>query len=174
MPSSLLRAGAAALMLAVAAGAFANPPQAAKPRKAAASRPAPPPVEIPPVPATERQLVLAQSVLTGAAACEFAQTVHVSAAQDHPGWFEVRHGRQRFLMAAQETSTGAVRLEDPRSGMVWLQIPAKSMLMDSRQGRRIVDACQLEDQRLAAAAPLATELGIAPAEPATADTATGQ
>jgi hypothetical protein len=35
-----------------------------------------------------------------------------------------------------------VRLEDKRAGVVWLQIPAKSMMMNSRIGQRMVDDCK--------------------------------
>jgi hypothetical protein len=111
-------------------------------------------------PASDTQLELARAVLTGTAACEFNQQVQVRTIDAHPGWFEVSHGRQRFAMLAVPTDTGAVRLEDERSGMVWLQIPAKSMLMDAQRGRRIVDACQTEQQRLHAAAGPTALLGL--------------
>lgn len=121
------------------------------------------------------QLDIAARVLTGQADCELRQTVRVQAVPGKPGLFIVEHQGKRFVMAPRETSTGAVRLEDPTAGVVWLQIPAKSMLMNARIGQRMVDSCLHAEQRgalLAAADPLQT-LGIevraaAPAEiPAT-------
>jgi hypothetical protein len=50
-------------------------------------------------------------------------------------------------MVPQPTTSGAVRLEDRHAGILWLQIPAKSMLMDLRAGRRLVDDCLLPEQR---------------------------
>ena len=45
------------------------------------------------------------------------------------------------------SSTGALRLEEVGNGpMLMVQIPAKSMLMDTVRGRRIVDACVHETQ----------------------------
>ena len=55
-------------------------------------------------------------------------------------------------MVPEETTTGAVRLEDKKAGIVWLQIPAKSMLMNSKIGQRMADSCLHEEQRVAAAA----------------------
>ena len=39
------------------------------------------------------------------------------------------------------SSTGAVRLEDVRGESLMVQIAAKSMLLNTKTGQRIVDAC---------------------------------
>jgi len=52
----------------------------------------------------------------------------------------------------EETTTGALRLEDKKAGIVWLQIPSKSMLMNARIGQRMVDGCMHAEQRAATAA----------------------
>ena len=108
------------------------------------------------------QLDIATRVLIGLADCEFKQTVRVLALPGKPGLFTVEHLGKRFVMAPRETSTGAVRLEDPSAGVVWLQIPAKSMLMNARIGQRMVDSCQHAEQRgaLLAAVDPAQTLGI--------------
>ena len=49
-----------------------------------------------------------------------------------------------------ETSTGAIRLEDPKGGAVWLQLANKSMLMSQKHGQRLADACVNTDQALVA------------------------
>jgi hypothetical protein len=45
-----------------------------------------------------------------------------------------------------ESGTGAIRLEDPRAGAMWLQLGNKSMLMNQKQGLRIADECQTAEQ----------------------------
>jgi hypothetical protein len=40
-----------------------------------------------------------------------------------------------------ESRTGAIRLEDPRAGAMWLQLGNKSMLMSQKMGRRLADEC---------------------------------
>lgn len=98
------------------------------------------------------QLEIADRVLTGSADCEFNQQVSVLPLQGQPGMFSVTHKGQRYRMVPQETATGAVRLEDKAAGVVWLQIPVKSMLMNARAGQRMVDSCLHSEQRAALAA----------------------
>lgn len=111
-------------------------------------------------PLNEGQLAAAGRVFTGRADCEFAQSVEVHPVSDRPGHFDVRFGKHSYRMVPQETTTGAVRLHDKRADVVWLQIPAKSMMMDQRAGRRMVDACLHAQQR----APLAPPTQVAEAE----------
>lgn len=116
------------------------------------------------------QLGVAARVLTGTAACEFNRTVDVAAVPDKPGYFHVRFKSADYVMVPEETTTGAVKLRERRSGVIWLQIPTKSMLLDEREGRRLVDACTLAEQRaaVAAAAAAAGATTEAPAATATA------
>ncbi len=46
-------------------------------------------------------------------------------------------------MTTVSTTTGAVRLEDKASGLVWIQIPAKSMLLNSKQGLQLANECKV-------------------------------
>jgi hypothetical protein len=98
------------------------------------------------------QLDIAARVLTGKAECEFNQTVDVDPVDGKPGLFRVRFKSQSYVMVPEETTTGAVRLVDRKAAVVWLQIPVKSMLLDNREGHRLVDACMQSEQRAAVAA----------------------
>ena len=40
-----------------------------------------------------------------------------------------------------ESRTGAIRLEDPQRGAMWLQLGNKSMLMSQKLGKRLADEC---------------------------------
>lgn len=95
------------------------------------------------------QLDIAARVLTGRADCEDNQSVDVAAVQEKPGLFVVRFKNASYVMVPEETTTGAVRLVEAKSGTVWLQIPVKSMLLDSRAGKRYVDRCMHSEQRAA-------------------------
>lgn len=95
------------------------------------------------------QLAISNRVLTGIAQCEFNQTVEVRPVKDKPGHFRVEYKNVAYVMTPEETTTGAVRLYDKRSRVVWLQIPSKSMMMDQGAGRRMVDSCQQTEQRIA-------------------------
>jgi hypothetical protein len=98
---------------------------------------------------TANQLDIAARVLTGKAECEFNQHVNIDAITAHPGHFKVSFKNAHYTMTPEETSTGAVRLQDKKSGMVWLQIPSKSMLMNQKAGQRMVDGCTQSEQRVA-------------------------
>lgn len=149
---------AAALLLSGAAAA-AGP----KAKKAEA----PPHQPAPEAALTEGQLEAAGRVFTGEAQCEFGEKIRLSAVDGKPGHFLLEHRKARYTLVPEVTTTGAVRLEDHRAGIVWLQIPAKSMLMNSKIGQRMADHCLLAEQRAAAAvAPDAgAAIGIAAVRP---------
>ncbi len=93
------------------------------------------------------QISTADRVLTGQSRCEFDQSVHVAAVPNSKGWFNVEYKGKSYLMAPESTTTGAVRLEDKKNGMMWLQIANKSMLMNSKIGQRMVDNCVHPSQK---------------------------
>ncbi len=111
------------------------------------------------------RLGVAARVLTGKADCEFNLSVDVNALPDKPGYFQVRFKNASYLMVPEETTTGAVKLQERRSGVIWLQIPTKSMLLDEREGRRLVDACTLAEQRAAVNAATAAAGSMATSAP---------
>ncbi|CAG1018105.1 hypothetical protein BURC_02839 [Burkholderiaceae bacterium] len=98
---------------------------------------------------TPEQLAAAERVLIGEAQCEFNQHVSVQRIDGKPGHFRVGFKNAYYTMVPEPTTTGAVRLEDKRAGVVWVQIPAKSMLLNAKIGQRMVDACQQKEQRAA-------------------------
>ncbi|ACB34975.1 putative signal peptide protein [Leptothrix cholodnii SP-6] len=94
------------------------------------------------------QLANAERVLTGATPCEFNQSVTVSANADKAGYFKINFKGKNYVMAPEPTTTGAVRLEDKKNGVVWLQIANKSMLMNAKIGQRMVDNCVHPSQKI--------------------------
>lgn len=166
LPRAALALATLSFLLAGAVHAAGETP-AAKP---AAKKPAAKAAAETHEPATEAQLAVASRVLTGDAACEFKQTIAVEPVADHAGHFNLTFKKVTYRMVPQETTTGAVRLEDKKNGMVWIQIPSKSMLMNSKIGQRVVDDCTHAEQRAAVEASTAagkaqsadTSIGISP------------
>ncbi len=99
----------------------------------------------------DRQLDIAARVLTGQANCELDQRVSVQPVSGRPGFFQVGFKNTTYTMTPEETTSGAVRLMDKKAGVVWLQIPTKSMLMNNKIGQRLVDNCTQAEQRVAGA-----------------------
>jgi hypothetical protein len=53
------------------------------------------------------------------------------------------------------TSTGALRFENPVFGIIWIGIPSKGILLDSKLNRQLANECKNAEQSkpVAAAAP---------------------
>lgn len=95
---------------------------------------------------TDADLAVAKRVSVGRAQCELGADVTVTADEKKPGFFTISTKGQRYRMHPVESRTGAIRLEDPRAGAMWLQLGNKSMLMNQKQGLRIADECQTAEQ----------------------------
>ncbi len=98
------------------------------------------------------QLDAAERTHFGPYACEFNQSIDVSINPKTPGYVDVKFGKNLYTMKPVMSSTGALRLEDVTGKTLLLQIANKSMLMDVKAGRRLVDACVHEKQRVFAEA----------------------
>jgi hypothetical protein len=104
-------------------------------------------------PADAEQMLAASQAYIGPYDCEFKQTMSVSKHQVN-GYILVTFSSKAYTMKPVRSSTGALRLEEVAGGpMLLVQIPAKSMLMDTVRGRRIVDACVHEEQAKEVSAP---------------------
>ena len=95
---------------------------------------------------TEQDLEIAKRVYVGHIPCELGASVTITANDKRPGFFLVQSGKTHFRMHAVESRTGAIRLEDPRAGALWLQLGNKSMLMSQKLGKRLADECMSTEQ----------------------------
>lgn len=107
--------------------------------------------------ADAEQLAAAERAHLGAYQCEFSESIDVSMNPKSNGYVDVRHKKQVWTMKPVVSSTGAVRLEDVKGQTLLLQIANKSMLMDQKAGRRVVDGCIHEKQKESAAAVAAAK-----------------
>lgn len=96
------------------------------------------------------ELAIAERVHVGRIACELGAHVSLKADPAAPGHFDVEGKGFKYRMTPVATTTGTVRLEDPKGGAVWLQIANKSMLMDQKRGQRLADECMSPEQFLVA------------------------
>jgi hypothetical protein len=132
------------------AGAFAAQAATDTPAKPAAAKPAAAkPAAAKPAAAklSPAQISTAERVLTGKVACEFDQAVDIAPVNGKAGHFNVGFKGKTYTMVPEATTTGAIRLEDKKNGMMWLQIANKSMLMNTKAGQRMVDNCQHASQK---------------------------
>lgn len=93
------------------------------------------------VPLTPAQTAIVASVYTGPQACEAGVSVTLTPDVNGSGYFNVAVKNRTFHMYPVVTLSGAVRLEDPREGAIWLQMSNKSMMMNQKTGSRLADDC---------------------------------
>jgi len=91
--------------------------------------------------ASPDQVKAAELVFYGAYDCEFQQSVNVVQSPKYPAYVDVKFGHGTWLMKPVLSSTGAIRLEDVHGQTLMVQIAAKSMLLDVKAGKRLVDEC---------------------------------
>ena len=103
-----------------------------------------------PVRLTEEELEIAKRVHVGVIPCELGTSVTITASDKRPGFFLVKTRDAVFRMHPEASRTGAIRLEDPRAGAMWLQLGNKSMLMSQKLGQRLADDCISPDQAVVA------------------------
>ena len=97
--------------------------------------------------ATPDQVKAAELVFYGSYECEFNQNVSVEQSTKHPAYADVKFGHTSWLMKPVLSSTGAIRLEEVHGQTLMVQIASKSMLLDVKAGKRLVDDCVSPKQR---------------------------
>lgn len=100
--------------------------------------------------------------------CELGNTLTIYENATDDKHIALKWNKRVHRLRRVETSTGANRFENRHYGLVWIGIPAKGMLLDSKKGKQLANECknpeQLKQQAVATGTP-----GIfgAPASPAT-------
>jgi hypothetical protein len=74
--------------------------------------------------------------------CELGERVAIMGDQTIDKTIALIWQGKRYNMQRVATSTGADRFEDSSSGLVWIGIPAKGMLLDARHGTPLVNDCR--------------------------------
>ena len=92
-------------------------------------------------PLTPAELEVSSRVHVGTFPCELGQVVILTPEPSNQGYFSLRMRRNVYRVSPEETTTGAIRLEDKAAGIVWLQLANKSMLMSQKLGQRLADEC---------------------------------
>lgn len=74
--------------------------------------------------------------------CELGNTVVMYAQAQDGDKLSMRWKNHLYQLNRVSTSTGAQRFENQKSGFVWIDIPAKGMLLDSLHGRQLANECK--------------------------------
>lgn len=94
--------------------------------------------------------------------CELGNKITIYRNDEDPAHIALRWKKRLHRLTAVGTTTGALRFENKLYGLIWIGIPAKGMLLDSKQNRQLANECRDADQKkqmdTAAAAPAAGKL----------------
>ena len=86
---------------------------------------------------------LSNALRAGLYQCDLKRQVEVVSVQTDRRGAMLRWNQQVFDMVAVQANTGAVRLENQQSGLVWISIVGKSMLLDTQSGKQLANDCNL-------------------------------
>lgn len=92
--------------------------------------------------------------------CALGDKVTIFSNADDDKHIALRWNKRLLRLTRVETTTGAHRFENRRQGIVWIGIPAKGILLDSKKGQQLANECKSADQMKPSEAPAAPGLGI--------------
>lgn len=116
--------------------AKAKPAKAAKPAAAA--------------PVDEAEPDVADAVKTDYN-CELGNKITVYHNEKDDSQISLRWKQRLHRLTRVGTTTGAQRFENAAFGLIWIGIPAKAMLLDSKKGQQLANECKNPEQAKAAA-----------------------
>ncbi|MBK1890974.1 hypothetical protein Undi14_13110 [Undibacterium sp. 14-3-2] len=87
--------------------------------------------------------------------CELGNSLTMYSNADDPQHIAMRWKKRLYRMSRVETTTGAHRFENTKAGFIWIGIPAKGLLLDSRKGLQLANECKTNEQVLAESSAIA-------------------
>jgi hypothetical protein len=85
--------------------------------------------------------------------CELGNKVTVYQNATDDGHIALRWKKRLHRLTRVATTTGAQRFENKAFGLIWIGIPAKAMLLDSKQNRQLANECKNDEQNKPAPLP---------------------
>ena len=78
--------------------------------------------------------------------CELGATLTIFRNEGDDKYIALHFQKILTRMQRVGTTTGANRFENKRTGLVWIGIPAKGILLDAKQGHQLANECKDADQ----------------------------
>ena len=91
--------------------------------------------------------------------CELGNKITFYTNEGDQNHIALRWKKRLHRLTRSDTTTGAQRFENHLYGLVWIGIPAKGMLLDSKQGHQLANECKSAEQKSAATAAAAPDAG---------------
>ena len=90
--------------------------------------------------------------------CELNNKVTIYTNENDPAHIALRWKKRVHRLARVGTTTGALRFENPYWGLIWIGIPAKGILLDSRLNRQLANECKNAQQAAPVTAAVPAEV----------------
>jgi len=78
--------------------------------------------------------------------CELGNKLTIYRNEEDNKHIALRWKKQLLRLRRIDTTTGANRFENKKNGWVWIDIPAKGMLLDSKKGQQLANDCKSPEQ----------------------------
>lgn len=78
--------------------------------------------------------------------CELGNTLTIYENSSDTATIALRWKKKLVRLTRVGTTTGALRFENPLRGLVWIGIPTKGILLDSKLGRQLANNCKNPEQ----------------------------
>jgi len=143
-------AALAASTLLLSSEALAAEPVKAEAKKKPAAKPkakakaAAPAVPKEPDPEADEPAVLGSNVVDYD--CELGNKITIYENAGDDGHIALRWKKRLHRLTRVATTTGAQRFENKLYGLIWIGIPAKGMLLDSKLNRQLANECRNAEQ----------------------------
>lgn len=96
--------------------------------------------------ATEAEPDVKDSIVTELS-CELGNKVTLYKNEADADHIALRWQKRLHRLTRVATTTGAQRFENTLYGLVWIGIPAKGILLDSKQNRQLANECKSPEQQ---------------------------
>ncbi|MCC2970526.1 hypothetical protein [Massilia sp. IC2-476] len=83
--------------------------------------------------------------------CELGNKITIYTNAKDEGHIALRWKKRLHRLNRVGTTTGALRFENPFWGLIWIGIPAKGILLDSKLNRQLANECKNAEQAAAVA-----------------------
>ncbi len=90
-------------------------------------------------------------------ACELNNKITIYTNEQDKDHIALRWKKRLHRLSRVGTTTGALRFENPHWGLIWIGIPAKGILLDSKLNRQLANECKNAEQSAPVTASLPAE-----------------
>jgi hypothetical protein len=90
-------------------------------------------------------------------ACELNNKVTIYTNEKDNGHIALRWKNRLHRLERVGTTTGALRFENTKFGLIWIGIPSKGILLDSKLNRQLANECKNAEQAKPLVAAVSTE-----------------